>query len=449
MQTWISMAMALALAGCGALQPGEASDEKDVTKPTKNPRPTQPCIPDDEATDGAASKGKADDDESQTPAPNAAADKLPFDVAAGLALKPAPRKPCNPKPTPTPTTPALTPMSAEACAALGLLDRAAPEPNAGAPASLPQQTQTGGVCASDATQAKNVAPAGTLAAAAVNWKVLPGLLDFGQANAGCAALGLRWHLAEPAELAQVFLEPGFRTPAELDCLNDFWTGPARLQGGVCSAQTRGFRFSAGTSALPFEAKPRDESNARVAVAAQHLALCVEGRAKPEAACGAMLEQLFAANPLGVFDRATGMTWARITVTEHVTAAAVETQCALGAAQGWRIPTAVELEAAIKGDVFRTAAYGGKDLTCRSAWHKSEKPSTARTCAGLGVGIDGGVSFFEDEACAAAGALGVFKVFVPEAGAPAPTDPLPEAPNPTPTKPAPAQLPFGLCVKAKA
>ena len=264
---------------------------------------------------------------------------------------------------------------------------------------------------SSTSQPQNVGVEGTSEKLKLSWKVEPGMQDYATASHTCTNLGSGWHLAATAEMDKLFLEPDFRKPQEVDCLTSFWTSPASASGAQCVANTRGFRYDSTnpTNPLPINSDAvLSSQSATEGVSVAHSVMCINGQLLPDVPCGTAVNQLLLNSPLGIVDAATGLTWANITVQNFTDSDGVAAQCAKGASAGWRMPTKGELETAIKNDIFKTAVFAGNDATCPLAWHKPDVTTTNKTCAGLGAGKDGVISFKTDAACAAGASLVVAK-----------------------------------------
>ncbi len=258
----------------------------------------------------------------------------------------------------------------------------------------------GNACPSDSTATKNAPAAGTNATLMLDWKVVSGLVVYEQGKTECAAFGEGWHLADPTELAQLLATAEFNAPAESNCSTTFWTAGARDQGNQCVATYRGFQYTGvANDPLPINNTVSAQPVSGIdAVLTRHSALCVKGQLKPQATCAEASARFFADRPLGVKDVKGGLTWAKITVKSFSNATDVETQCALGASAGWRMPTKGEFEAAVTSDLFKTAVYEGADPTCPLVWHKPDDAVTAVTCGSLAASKAGEAVFATDAAC---------------------------------------------------
>ena|GEM_PF-3051156 len=303
----------------------------------------------------------------------------------------------------------------------------------------------GNRCAADATQSKNAKADGRSEAIGVNWKVLPGLKNFAEAKAACAALGPTWSMPSGELLSKLYAEAGFLSPVELNCGTAAWAADpgANTQ---CVAGWRGFSYVGKNGAEPLPINqvfnptyPSGQSN----VTDVNSVICVEGKAKPTISCKASIDQIFRSNPTGVVDAGTGLTWARITVKTFKDTTEVEAQCAMGAAQGWRIPTKAETEAALRSDLFNTAAYGGNDASCPLAWYKSDDPAQKKTCVSFGTAADGAPIWKIDDQCRSDIS------YAPTTGADSfEADPSGGAAAPVPQPPVYNYNVLGICVKDK-
>lgn len=309
-----------------------------------------------------------------------------------------------------PSDPKYPTHGSDACSTSMALDRADPkrEPSSG--------SGSGNACASDVTLTKNIPAAGHSATLNLDWQVAQGALVYEEAKVACRALGDDWHLAETAELDLLIAQPEFRAPTETSCDTTFWAAGAYNKSTQCVAPYRGLQSIKANDAasLPINAKAKIRNLSGISsVADRRVGLCVKGSIKPAVACLESVNLFFQNRPLGARDPKTGLTWAKITVKSFTNAKDVATQCALGAGQGWRMPTKAELEVVVKNDLFKTAVYKGADASCPMVWHAPVDVITTGgignpivtqsdvSCGQTGVDVAGNVLFATDAGCVAA------------------------------------------------